>query len=613
MNKLAIHVARYVTENYANIDNIEDVARHFAISSSTTSRYIKEITGTSFSEYLNKLRLEYAAHTLITTDKDIATIASANGFSSTSVFSRTFKCAYSMSPREYRKRNTVHIDQEVKRHIRIVADATPRTQAYTLNVSLGSVATAGIPGFIEHAVTLIKRFQIDHVRIHNLFSDFVYQRNREYERHSRSYDGYEFAFVDGLIDEFIRHGVTVDVELSNRSWSIMQTSTQDVVSVAQRPAFNSLQQVKQAAITLARHWKRRYTTKSLQGWSFDLWYDSGLSDINDYVTLLRDLRAELRDILPGCLVGGCALSAAQHTQQLSTFAMALADAQFTPDFISIGSQAHTLFTETQTNIEHMRSQAITAHSLREEILQAQSILSRHGINCQLRIHSWDPVPSQRNRYNDTSEKAAMLLQELTDCSDLPVAITYGSLTDFSSLYSDIDEPFFGGTGLVSKDGFPKPTMHAFHFLKSLPPHIIAHGAGYICACGDNRSYTLLLWNRTGLNYQFTQAKEYELTMQQIKLLYQPERETNYMVEMQHMPRNRYLLREYQVNDDEGNGVAACKRHSVNGIMPIEDHLFIDADSLPRHTARKVTVSNGNLCFQAHLAPHGFTLIKITEL
>lgn len=613
MNELAVHMVRYITANYADITSLDDVARHFSISSSTASRYIKETTGSNFSEYINGLRLEYAAHDLITTNRDIADISTSNGFSSTSVFSRTFKTAYGMSPRDYRKRNAIDTSHQVKRQIRITAEAKAHTPACSLNVSIGSIATAGVPGFISHVLSLLDRFQFNHVRIYNLFSDFVYQRNRQYERRNHPYDGYEFTFVDGLFDELVRRGITVDVELSNRSWSIAQTATQDVVSVSQRPAFESLQQVRQAAVTLVRHWKRRYTAERLRNWSFDLWYDPSLSDITDYVTLLRDLRAELHDILPECMVGGCTLFPSQERRHFTESVEILARYRFTPDFVSIGSHAHALLTETQILDDRTMPRSAAAHSLRQDIMQAQSILSSNGINCPLRIYSWDPVPSQRNRYNDSSEKASMMLQELTACTDLPVTITYNSLTDFSSLYSDVDTPFFGGTGLVNKDGFPKPSLYAILFLKALSPHVIAQGEGYICARDDDRSYTLLLWNRTGLNQQFTHAKEYELTMQQIKLMYQPEHGADCTIEFLNMPRNRYLMREYLVDDERGNGVAACERHTVDNLLPVEDQPFIRADSLPQHTAYKLTTTNGALRFHVHLAPHGFALVRLTEL
>lgn len=615
MNELAFSVVRYVAEHYADVTSLDDVARRFSVSASTASRYVKETTGTSFSEYINGLRVEFAAHDLITTDRDIADISADNGFSSTSVFSRTFKAAYGMPPREYRKRNKMDTDRQLNRRVRIDVGAAAWTPCSSLGVSLGSIATSGVPGFVDHVLSLIDRMQLKRVRIHNLFSDFVYQRNRQYERRDRPYDGYEFTFIDGLFDELVRRGIMVDVELSNRDWAIRQTFTQNVVSVSQRPAFDSLHQVRQAAMTLARYWKRRYTAGRMRGWSFDLWYDPMLSSIDDYVLLLRDLRAELRDILPECPVGGCALSPSDDRQRFVGFVESLADNHVTPDFVSISSYAHSLFAESRPDGGESDTSARphATHSLRREIEQARSILDAHGVDCPIRVCSWEPVPSQRNRYNDSSEKAAMMLQELSACSDLPVPITYGALTDFSSLYSDVDTLFFGGTGLAGKDGFPKPAMHAFQFLKGMPKHIVARGDGFVCGYDDDHSYAMLLWNRSGLNQQYTHAKEYELTMQQLKLLYRPERHATYTVELHNMPRNRYLLREYHVDDTAGNGVAAAERHSVDGFVPTEDYRYIAADSLPRHAIRTVVKTDEAVRFQTHLNPHGFALIKLTEL
>lgn len=607
MNEMMFTIVRYVTEHYADITTLEDVANQFAVSPSTASRYIRETTGTSFTEYVGKLRLEYAAHDLVVTDHDIATIAADHGFSSTSVFSRTFKTAYGISPREYRRSHAVDTDHRITRRIRANVSGTAHTPRCTLNVSIGSIATAGLPGFTPHIATLIDTFNLTSIRVHNLFADFVYHRNRQYERTDHAYGGYEFSFVDGLFDELVRRGVRTEIELSNRGWSIRQSFSQNLVTVNRSAAFSSPEQVRRAVLTLARHWRERYTANNLTGWTFDLWYDPTFGDMDAYVRLLRDLRAELHDILPGCAVGGCALSFDENRPLFNDFIAALARQQVTPDFISICSYAHSL----SPNAADTDQTSDT--SLRHTIQRVQAILKLHGVNCPLRVCSWDPVPSQRNRYNDSCEKATMMLQELTECLDLSASITYGSLTDFSSLYSDVPTSlFFGGIGLVSRDGFPKPAMHAFRFFNQLPAHILGQGNGYVFGYDDARSYTLLLWNRTGLSRRFEQTEEYKLTTQQIKLLYRPEHDATFMVELHDMPRTRYLLREYLVDDDTGNGVAACSRCTVDDIVPTEDHPYIQADSLPEFSIRKVSAVEGVLRFQIDLKPHGFAMIKLTE-
>lgn len=602
MEETAFAVVRYITEHYADITTLAAVAQHFALSPSTASRYIKEATGVSFSEYVGKLRLEYAAHELASGERSINEIAAAHGFSSVSVFSRTFRSVYGMPPREYRKCHAADPASHITRSIRLNADAEARVPRCTLGVSMGSIATAGLPGFVPHVMEVIDAFHLTDIRVHNLFSDFVYRRNRQYERTDYSHDGYEFSFVDGLFDALASRGVTIGVELSDRGWSIRQTFSRDLVTVGHRPVFDSPQQVRHAALTLARHWKERYTADRLDGWSFDLWYDPAIGNLDTYVQLLRDLRAELHDLIPGCAVGGCAISMDENRLLFDDFAAALERHHVSPDFVSIHSYAHSLDEDAEDG-----------GTLCRQISRARATLNGHGIDCPLRVCSWDPVPSQRNRYNDSCEKASMMLQELTACLDLPVSVTYGSLTDFSSLYSDVlTAPFFGGTGLVSKDGFPKPAMHAFTMFNQLPRHILGQGRGFVFGRDDSRSFTLLLWNRTGLSPQFDHTEEYKLTMQQIKLLYQPERDATYMVELHNMPRNRYLLREYLVDDGTGHGVAACSRRGVDGLTPVEDHPYLIADSLPDFSVCKVAVADGTLRFRVGLNPHGFAMIKLTE-
>lgn len=608
MNEIAFTVVRYVTEHYADIESLDDVARRLALSPSSVSRYVKDATGKNFSTYLSGLRLEYAAHDLITTNRDVADISADNGFSSTSVFSRTFKAMYGLPPRDYRKRYATDDHRKVERKLRLHADDHLFDSLLNATVSMGSIATTGVPRFMTHVLETVDRHGFTDIRAHNLFSDFIYQRNRWNEQRDQPYDGYDFGYVDGIYDEFTHHRLTVASELSNRGWAVRQTFSQNLVTVAPSSPFTSLRQVKQAVTTLARHWKQRYSAERLNGWSFDLWHDPTLSTIDEFVLLLRDLRAEIRDTLPGCPVGGCALSFTEQRPLFDKFAAALERYHVTPDFVSICSIAHSA-----TDSAPSGGPVAGPQSLRQEIEQAQNILHAHGVTSPLHICSWDPVPTQRNRYNDSSEKAAMLLQELSDCLDLDTPIVYGALTDFSSVYSDVNTLFFGANGLVSKDGFPKPIMHAFRFITHLPRHIIARGHGFVFAVDDDRSYTLLVWNRTGLNQQAITSQEYGLTMQQLRLMYRAEHDIDMTVELHDMPRNRYLLREYYVDDEHGNAAATSERYSVDGWIPPEDYRFIEAGSLPRFQIRSVTRTDGVIRFQIRLAPHGFAMVRLTEL
>lgn len=79
------------------------VATRLGLSPSYFGALFKKSTGTSFSDFLIKTRLEHAVTMLLDSSDLITQIAEASGFGSSAHFSYTFKKHYGMAPQEYRK------------------------------------------------------------------------------------------------------------------------------------------------------------------------------------------------------------------------------------------------------------------------------------------------------------------------------------------------------------------------------------------------------------------------------------------------------------------------------------------------------------------------------
>lgn len=68
------------------------------------SRVMKQQTNKTPCEYMNQLRLDYAADKIIKTENKIIDIALEAGYNSLSYFNRIFKKQFGVSPTQYRKR-----------------------------------------------------------------------------------------------------------------------------------------------------------------------------------------------------------------------------------------------------------------------------------------------------------------------------------------------------------------------------------------------------------------------------------------------------------------------------------------------------------------------------
>jgi two-component system response regulator YesN len=94
---------QYILEHYAEPLSLDDVCSQVGFSASYFSTLFRKETGTNFLEYLGNIRMEEAKKLLRETNMTIETVCEVVGIHDTKRFSKSFKNATGISPREYRK------------------------------------------------------------------------------------------------------------------------------------------------------------------------------------------------------------------------------------------------------------------------------------------------------------------------------------------------------------------------------------------------------------------------------------------------------------------------------------------------------------------------------
>lgn len=95
-------VYEYVQKNFAEKITLEDVSREASMTSISFNRFIKKRTGKTFVNYINDIRIGYAARWLVEKDLSISEIAFKSGFNNIANFNRSFKAIKKRTPSQYR-------------------------------------------------------------------------------------------------------------------------------------------------------------------------------------------------------------------------------------------------------------------------------------------------------------------------------------------------------------------------------------------------------------------------------------------------------------------------------------------------------------------------------
>ena len=93
----------YILAHYSDLSE-EMCARELGVSSAYLSRVFKKGMKTSFTSYLNDVRLKEAEKRLLSGDESMTEIAEQVGFSTVAYFIASFKKKYHVTPNQYRKR-----------------------------------------------------------------------------------------------------------------------------------------------------------------------------------------------------------------------------------------------------------------------------------------------------------------------------------------------------------------------------------------------------------------------------------------------------------------------------------------------------------------------------
>lgn len=101
-SKRVLKVKEYINNNYQHEIKLEDVAALANMSRTSFSRFFRQHTGRTLSDYITDIRMGYATRMLVDTEESISEICFLCGYNNMSNFNRTFRRLKGCTPGEYR-------------------------------------------------------------------------------------------------------------------------------------------------------------------------------------------------------------------------------------------------------------------------------------------------------------------------------------------------------------------------------------------------------------------------------------------------------------------------------------------------------------------------------
>ncbi len=96
-------IVDYLSAHYCEDFAMSDLCERVGMTESSFSRYFRRATGTTFTDFVNRLRINKACQLLMETDRYITNVCYDVGFNNVANFNRRFLQVKGMTPKEFRR------------------------------------------------------------------------------------------------------------------------------------------------------------------------------------------------------------------------------------------------------------------------------------------------------------------------------------------------------------------------------------------------------------------------------------------------------------------------------------------------------------------------------
>lgn len=645
-------VLGYIRKNFTSPISLSELADRLFTSVSTLSRIFKKQTGIYFVDYVNQMRVRYAAQSLLTEKENITKIAIDCGFSNLSAFNKVFHKVYGMSPTEYK--NTaekqqndtkieqqkmidalrVHFDRSVlkldaehdksdvlrlyqsdngvtRQDVSVEVDTT-RGNKYTKNwnkvINMGMFSKMMLANMQFHTLYLKEHLNFEYIRLTNVFSKKlqIWDENQK--------EKYNYDEIDQIFDFLVSNHIKVILDFGRRPDSTLKAEDEKIYWYDDYMEFESRVAYENLFENFIVHLLKRYGKDELEQWIFEFSYieehaypyykDEGY----DYFNVFSFGYKLIKQRMPKAQVSGGGGNIQREYVYLKKFLRQCIETELLPDYLSFllfPYYSNENYTFKRTNNPNFELESV---QLMHALLESFNIEKK----CKIYIFEGNFTVVNRNILNDSTYHAtylASMISKIWDQVDI-LCLNYGS--DWMNNYYDSVGIAYGGAGILTKDSICKPAYFMLDFMNYLGDECISKN-NYSIITKSGLTYNILCFNHKVFSSNYFMKEEDHIQYVDMQHIFEDNHHLSIHIILKNMPLNaNYTIKKYCVCEGEGTLLAEWEKFQFDTQLERSDIKYIKNACYPRiYMERKETQGNC-LSVDVALKAHEFIMINIYQ-
>ena len=630
----------YININYQDPINLANLADQMFVSVSTLSRNFKKATGMKFPDYVNQIRMHYAISDLLNTNKSITEIAVDNGFSSPSSFNRVFREMYNTTPSQYKKSMRSLVENEkaaltrqeedqVRRYLNErkqspeeeknedIININPSEDQIFYNianqtVNLGAFYTLASSSVQMQVRQMAQQLNLKYLRMWNVFSPRCMIAESPEER------SLSFEQVDIVLDFMTGIGLHPMLDMSFHPEVLIKSGKELIFKREDNMGFKNIDQWSYFLDKFMEHVVFRYGSNEVEQWIFEMpdlptsGNEFAYYENNKYKEVFRTAYTIIKKAVPEAKTGGPCWVLDGNELDIHQYFTDWNETGCMPDFYSVLIFPYKNPAYNRDIYYYDKERSMDPDFMKNQIRDIHRMLDENDAPLKpLYVSEITSILSNRNALNDHCGRGTNVLRIANEFQKYADMICFWVATDRLSLHYAPPGVLHGGSGLMSKDGIPKPSYYALYFMAKLGTNLLAKGEGYMAVQNAPGNIYIMCYNHKKLKYNYKYEESKQVNVYNVDTMFDDTGSMTLKFMVNGLEAGEeYVIKQHVVNQECGSVMDEWKRLDYEPEMRGNDIDYLKSVCVPRIHMKRRIAQQGKIMLEAKMAPHEMLLLHI---